>query len=136
MAAFLSRALQLPAADQDYFNDDNNSTFQDHINRLRQAGITTGCGTDIYCPDLPVTRGQMATFLSRALQLPAADQDYFNDDNNSTFQDHINRLRQAGITHGCGTDKFCPDLPVTRGQMAAFLYRARDLIAAARQPTS
>ena len=136
MAAFLSRALQLPAADQDYFNDDNNSTFQDHINRLRQAGITQGCGTDTYCPDLPVTRGQMAASLSRALQLPAADQDYFNDDNNSTFQDHINRLRQAGITQGCGTDTFCPDLPVTRGQMAAFLYRARDLIAAARQPTS
>ncbi len=136
MAAFLSRALQLPAADQDYFNDDNNSTFQNYINRLRQAGITQGCGQDTFCPDLPVTRGQMAAFLSRALQLPAADQDYFNDDNNSTFQDYINRLRQAGITQGCGTDTFCPDLPVTRGQMAAFLYRARDLIAAARQPTS
>ena len=136
MAAFLSRALQLPAADQDYFNDDNNSTFQNYINRLRQAGITQGCGQDTFCPDLPVTRGQMAAFLSRALQLPAADQDYFNDDNNSTFQNYINRLRQAGITQGCGTDTFCPDLPVTRGQMAAFLYRARDLIAAARQPTS
>ena len=136
MAAFLSRALQLPAADQDYFNDDNNSTFQDYINRLRQAGITQGCGQDTFCPDLAVTRGQMAAFLSRALQLPAADQDYFNDDNNSTFQNYINRLRQAGITQGCGTDTFCPDLPVTRGQMAAFLYRARDLIAAARQPTS
>ena len=136
MAAFLSRALQLPAADQDYFNDDNNSTFQDYINRLRQAGITQGCGQDTFCPDLPVTRGQMAAFLSRALQLPAADQDYFNDDNNSTFQDYINRLIQAGITQGCGTDTFCPDLPVARGQMAAFLYRARDLIAAARQPTS
>ena len=75
----------------------------------------------------------MAAFLSRALQLPAADQDYFNDDNNSTFQDYINRLRQAGITTGCGPTTFCPIEPVTRGQMAAFLYRARDLIEAARQ---
>ena len=133
MAAFLNRALQLPAADQDYFTDDNGSTFEDDINRLRQAGITTGCGTDMFCPDLPVTRGQMATFLNRALQLPAADQDYFTDDNGSTFEDDINRLRQAGITTGCGTDMFCPDLPVTRGQMATFLYRARDLIEAARQ---
>ena len=133
MAAFLNRALQLPAADQDYFTDDNGSTFEDDINRLRQAGITTGCGTDMFCPDLPVTRGQMAAFLNRALQLPAADQDYFTDDNGSTFEDDINRLRQAGITTGCGTDMFCPDLPVTRGQMATFLYRARDLIEAARQ---
>ena len=135
MAAFLNRALQLPAADQDYFSDDDTSTFQDDINRLRHAGITTGCGPDTYCADLPVTRGQMAAFLNRALQLPAADQDYFSDDDTSTFQDDINRLRHAGITTGCGPDTYCADLPVTRGQMAAFLYRARDLIAAARQQT-
>ena len=133
MAAFLSRALQLPAADQDYFTDDNGSTFEDDINRLRQAGITTGCGTDMFCPDLLVTRGQMAAFLNRALQLPAADQDYFTDDNGSTFEDDINRLRQAGITTGCGPTTSCWDQPTTRGQTAAFLYRARDLIEAARQ---
>ena len=131
MAAFLSRALQLPAAQQDYFTDDEGSTFEDDINRLRHAGITTGCGDDTYCPDRPVTRGQMAAFLSRALQLPAAQADYFTDDEGSTFEDDINRLRQAGITTGCGDDTYCPDRPVTRGQMAAFLSRARDFIAAA-----
>ena len=133
MAAFLSRALQLPAAQADYFTDDEGSTFEDDINRLRQAGITTGCGQDVYCPDQPVTRGQMAAFLNRALQLPAAQADYFTDDEGSTFEDDINRLRQAGITTGCGQDIFCEDQPVTRGQMAAFLYRARDLIEATRQ---
>ena len=133
MAAFLNRALQLPAADQDYFTDDNGSTLEDDINRLRQAGITTGCGPTTFCGDEPVTRGQMAAFLNRALQLPAADQDYFTDDNGSTFEDDINRLRQAGITTGCGPTTFCGDEPVTRGQMAAFLYRARDLIEAARR---
>ena len=137
MAAFLSRALQLPAADQDYFTDDNGSTFEDDINRLRQAGITTGCGPDTFCGDQPVTRDQMAAFLSRALQLPAADQDYFTDDNGSTFEDDINRLRQAEITKGKGgAGMFSPDQPVTRGEMAAFLSRARDLIAATRQQTA
>ncbi len=133
MAAYLNRALQLPAADQDYFTDDNGSTFEDDINRLRQAGITTGCGPTTFCGDEPVTRGQIAAFLNRALQLPAADQDYFTDDNGSTFEDDINRLRQAGITTGCGSTTSCWDQPTTRGQMAAFLYRARDLIEAARQ---
>ncbi len=133
MATFLNRALQLPAADQDYFTDDNGSTFEDDINRLRQAGITTGCGTDMFCGDLPVSRGQMAAFLNRALQLPAADRDYFTDDNGSTFEDDINRLRQAGITTGCGPTTSCWDQPTSRGQMAAFLYRARDLIKAAGQ---
>ncbi len=131
-AAFLNRALQLPAAEADYFTDDDNSTFEDHINRLRQAGITTGCRPGVFCGDQPVTRGQTAAFLNRALQLPVAEADYFTDDDNSTFEDHINRLRQAGITTGCGPGVYCGDQPVTRGQMAAFLYRARDLIEAAR----
>ena len=115
------------------FSDISHTLFVEHIYWLAAQGITTGCGPTTFCPDESVTRGQMAAFLNRALQLPAADQDYFTDDNGSTFEDDINRLRQAGITTGCGTDMFCPDLPVTRGQIATFLYRARDLIEAARQ---
>ncbi|MDE0067090.1 MAG: S-layer homology domain-containing protein, partial [Acidimicrobiaceae bacterium] len=88
---------------------------------------------DAYCPDRPVKRGEMAAFLNRALQLPAAEADYFTDDDGSIFEDHINRLRQAGITTGCADDAYCPDRPVKRGEMAAFLYRARHLIEAARQ---
>jgi hypothetical protein len=41
------------------------------IEALRAAGITGGCSAapPLYCPDDPVTRGQMAVFLSRALGL-------------------------------------------------------------------
>ena len=93
------------------FSDISHTLFVEHIYWLVAQGITTGCGPTTFCPDESVTRGQMAAFLNRALQLPAADQDYFTDDNGSTFEDNINRLRQAGITTGCGTDTFCPDLP-------------------------
>ena len=133
MAAFLNRALELPPADQDFFDDDNDSTFQDDINRLRASEITHGCGGTSFCPDDFVTRGQMAAFLNRALELPPADQDFFDDDNDSTFQDDINRLRASEITHGCGPRTYCLDDFVTRGQMAAFLHRAEDLLAAARE---
>ncbi len=36
------------------------------IDSLFEAGITTGCGPDLYCPTASVTRGQMAAFLYRA----------------------------------------------------------------------
>ena len=36
---------------------------------LAASGITAGCGGGNYCPDAPLTRGQMAVFLSRALGL-------------------------------------------------------------------
>lgn len=39
------------------------------VEALAQAGITGGCGGGLYCPNQPVTRGQMAVFLSVALGL-------------------------------------------------------------------
>jgi len=43
--------------------------FFQFIEALKASGITGGCGPGIYCPDAPVTRGQMATFLAKALGL-------------------------------------------------------------------
>lgn len=43
--------------------------FFDAIEALAASGVTSGCGFGIYCPDSPVTRGQMAAFLARALGL-------------------------------------------------------------------
>lgn len=39
------------------------------VEALAAAGITGGCGSGNYCPNSPVTRGQMAVFLSAALGL-------------------------------------------------------------------
>jgi hypothetical protein len=39
------------------------------IEALVAAGVTGGCGAGTYCPDAPLTRGQMAVFLSVALGL-------------------------------------------------------------------
>ena len=130
IATFLARALQLPAADRDYFGDDDGNTHEDNINRLAQAGLTQGCTTNNrYCPDTGVTRAQMATFLARALQLPAADRDYFGDDDGNTHEDNINRLAQAGLTQGCTTNnRYCPRDIVNRAQMATFLVRVISLL--------
>jgi S-layer homology domain len=46
----------------------SNPQFQ-FIEALYHAGITAGCGGGNYCPDNPVTRGQMAVFLAKALGL-------------------------------------------------------------------
>ena len=47
-----------------------NHDFFRFVEALYDAGITSGCGqAGKYCPDDPVTRGQMAVFLSRSLGL-------------------------------------------------------------------
>lgn len=43
--------------------------FFQFIEALAKSGITGGCGSGSYCPDDPVTRGQMAVFLAKALGL-------------------------------------------------------------------
>jgi hypothetical protein len=101
--------------------------FEADIRWLYTTGITSGCTPDRFCPDGLVTRGQMATFLSRALDLPPTSRDYFIDDETSKHESSINRLRAAGITFGCAPDRFCPTGVVTRAQMASFLVRAFDL---------
>ena len=71
MATFLVRALDLDPAPSAGFADTEGNTHQANIDALAAAGITAGCKTDPlrYCPDQPVTRAQMATFLVRALRI-------------------------------------------------------------------
>lgn len=123
MAAFLVRALSLPAATRDWFADDGQSMFEADINAVAEAGITVGCGPGAYCPVGLVSREQMASFLVRALAIPPSSTDRFGDDEASVHEADINSLAEAGITLGCGPTSFCPSGLVTRSQMAAFLYR-------------
>lgn len=105
------------------FTDIAGTTFEADIEWLYTSGITAGCGPTLFCPKANVTRGQMAAFLVRALDLPPTSTDYFTDDSTSTFQADINALRESGITKGCTATAYCPNANVTREQMAAFLVR-------------
>ena len=109
------------------FWDDDGNVHEAQIEAIAAAGITPGCGPDLYCPKNPVTRGEMAAFLVRAFSLPASPSDIFSDDDLSIFEGDINALFASGITAGCGPGRFCPDRSVTRGEMAAFLVRAMGL---------
>lgn len=124
MATFLSRARGLPPPTADYFADDAGSPYESSDNQVKEAGISNGCSATAFCPNAPTTREQMASFLVRALQLPASTFDYFGDDEGSIHEADINALAQAGITSGCTATTYCPGASVTREQMAAFLHRA------------
>jgi hypothetical protein len=40
------------------------------IEQLAADGVTAGCGGGNYCPEQPITRGEMAVFLATAFHLP------------------------------------------------------------------
>jgi len=102
------------------------------IDELATLGITAGCGdgNGNYCPDAPVTRGQMAVFLLKTL----IDSSYVPPPAVGLFSDvpldyfaiaWIEGLYNRGITAGCGTNplQYCPDANVPREQMATFIVR-------------
>ncbi|RLE20938.1 MAG: hypothetical protein DRJ50_09945, partial [Actinobacteria bacterium] len=133
MAAFVRRALSLPASSIDHFVDDDVSVFEGDIDAIAEAGITLGCNpptNDRFCPDGDVTRGEMAAFLRRAFDYPAATADYFVDDGDSVFETDINAIAMVGVTKGCNpptNDRYCPTALVKRDQMASFFARALGL---------
>ena len=102
------------------------------VERLSALEVTAGCGVDPlrFCPDDPVTRAQMATFLTRAFSLEPGPPAGLEDVAGGVHSGSIDALAAAGITAGCGVDplRFCPDEPVSRGQMATFISRAEGLV--------
>ena len=102
-----------------------------YIERLYNANITGGCATAplTYCPENQVTRAEMAIFLEKGLHFLAAFTPSnaiptFNDTVGHWAEDWIEALKSDGVTSGCGAGNYCPNDPVTRAQMAAFLKRA------------
>jgi hypothetical protein len=128
LAILAAVALLLPtggtvAGGTTSFTDTAGHPFAADIEWLYASGITKGCGSGRFCPDQPVTREQMASFLDRALDLDPTASDPFIDDESSVHEAAINRLAAAGITTGCAPARYCPLTGVLRDQMASFLAR-------------
>jgi len=113
----------------DFLDVSHDDGFHDSVERVFRRGITAGCGSGLYCRDNSVTRAQMAVFLLKSIhgssyQPPACTGVFTDVACPSPFANWIERLAAEGITGDCGSGKFCPDAPVTRAQMAAFLLKA------------
>ncbi len=118
-----------PATGGTRFTDvDPDAWWAAHVDRLAELEITTGCRTQplSYCPQEPVKRSQMASFLARAFDLEESSPAGFVDIAGSVHEANINALHAAGITVGCRTDplEYCPSRHTTRAHMATFLHRA------------
>ncbi len=103
--------------------------FYFYVESLVHSGVTSGCGTGVYCPNNSITRAQMAVFLLKAKfgaahVPPPATGTVFNDVHVGDFAAAwIEELAGFQITGGCGGGNYCPNAPVTRAQMSVFLLK-------------
>jgi len=93
---------------------------------LLEAEITSGTGPGKFSPAQSVTRAQMAVFLWRAAGSPVPEgSNGFSDVGAGTYYEQaVIWLVGEGITSGTGPGKYSPLAPVTRAQMAVFLWRS------------
>ena len=74
MAVFLSRAYYLPPGPDPGFSDvPGDAWYAADVAKLAASGITVGCSVEMFCPSRDTTRGQMATFLHRAIDQSGED---------------------------------------------------------------
>jgi hypothetical protein len=111
------------------FRDDDASVHRFDIEEIAGIGVTRGCNpplNDRFCPDRTISRGELAAFIRRALNLPYADSDAFADVDGNLFEADIDALVSAGIVVACDSSgtRFCPEDEVSREVMAKFLVAA------------
>jgi len=133
MAVFLLKskygASYTPPAAAGVFGDvPPSNPFAPWIEQLATELITAGCSGGNYCPANAVTRAQMAVFLLKSkygpnLVPPPATGIFADVPVSSPFAPWIEMLAEEEITGGCGGPNYCPNNPVTRGQMAVFLTK-------------
>ena len=74
MAVFLLKTVHgsawtPPAASGDFTDVPVANPFARWVEALKDAGVTAGCGANVYCPSVATKRGQMAVFLTKGFDL-------------------------------------------------------------------
>ena len=117
---------------QAFADVDPSSPSFDYINVLSIWQITAGCSvtpTARFCPSDIVTRNQMAALLIRSMYgstFTYTATPYFTDvPATDPFFPFIQKLRDLGITKGCGATTFCPGDPINRWAAAILIIRGK-----------
>lgn len=93
------------------------------VNALKEAGIVGGKTTTRFGAYDTLTRGEVAIILQRAYKLSPDGSKYPFSDVSPKYSDAVGALVANDITNGISPSKYGVSNPITRGQLAVFMYR-------------
>lgn len=127
LATLLWRMEGKPAALPHAFVDVTAPYQQGAVSWMAHSNYDRGTSSSTFSPDDTVTRGEFAVMLHRVARQPEPETDThpFVDIADSSQQQPVAWLAEQSITVGTTPVTFSPNDPVTRAQVAAFLYRYR-----------
>lgn len=108
-----------------YVDVGENAWYHKAINYVTERGLFSGTGNDRFKPGKPMTRGMFVTVLSRldnADLEPYSSMHFLDVRNEAWYAKSVEWAAEHNITSGTARFTFAPDKPVTREQVAMFLY--------------
>lgn len=102
--------------------------FYGDVMFVYENGLMLGTSKTLFSPHGTATRGMMATILWRmeGSPIPKGKNSFTDVEAGKWYADAITWTAENGIFAGYGKDKFGPDDPITREQLAAIFYRYAD----------
>ena len=102
--------------------------FYGDVMFVYENGLMLGTSKTLFSPHGTAMRGMMATILWRmeGSPVPKGKNSFTDVEVGKWYADAITWTTENGIFAGYGKDKFCPDDPITREQLAAIFYRYAD----------
>lgn len=102
--------------------------FYGDVMFVYENGLMLGTSKTLFSPHGTATRGMMATILWRmeGSPVPKGKNSFTDVEDGKWYADAITWTAENGIFAGYGKDKFGPDDPITREQLAAIFYRYAD----------
>ena len=99
------------------------------VEQLKVQGITEGCASNAFCPDLVVTKEQLAKILLKTkygvtyVPSPASGNIFADVSVGSFAADWIEALSADGISSGCASNRYCPKATVTIDEFETLLNK-------------
>ncbi|NYF26062.1 S-layer homology domain-containing protein [Sporosarcina sp. JAI121] len=128
-AAIIAKLIKLDTSkvkDPGFKDVSTGNGYYKAIAGMAEKSIISGYGDGRFGPNDPITRGQMASILVKAFDLPRYDftsyKSPFEDVKRGTGHDpNILIIFRLGITTGTSSDRFSPNVTITRGQAAKMM---------------
>ncbi|PGZ75226.1 S-layer homology domain-containing protein [Bacillus sp. AFS029637] len=124
MPFFKNTIQHVEAAKLKFSDVPQNHWAEKAIYELVDKKITVGIGGGMYGIDNHVTRGQFATFISLALNLPEGSSNFPDVPKEHMFYNGISKVVKAGIAKGSTDGNFYPEDNITRQDIAVMVSKA------------
>ncbi|MDD2373177.1 MAG: S-layer homology domain-containing protein [Syntrophomonadaceae bacterium] len=126
-AVLVIQAVSQPDQAAVVFKDTSGHWAEAAIKRMAELDVIKGYADGTFKPNQSITRAEFTVALVKALKLTGQNPRTFKDSNQHWAREYISIAAENGIVNGYDSEKFGPDNPINREQIAVMVINAAQL---------